>query len=156
AAGGACAGALVGAYGPQHSGGQMLLLLTLAVLSVLLHRLSTRSVGRRPLALALALMAMLVRATRFEAWESRPTPATEFFGQEVRWSGEFDGTYFFANDPVRAMLALVAREGPPVGRLVLTATAEPAQGKRNPGGFDYAGYLKRRGVAGQLFVAEVL
>ena len=112
---------------------------------------------RRTLGLAaLAVLACLLAGGRYLLWQAAPNPAAPYFTEERRWSGRYDGVNFHAEDPVVASFALVARVEPPVGRLLLVASAQRAPGKRNPGGFDYFSYLKRRGVDGQLFVAEVL
>lgn len=113
--------------------------------------------GRRgALGLApLGLLAMSVGAARHEAWEARPDPVSPFLGKEVVWRGVYDGEWFLASDPVVARLALVSREPVEPSRLKVTGTARRASGKRNPGGFDHAAYLARRGVTAQLFAAEV-
>ncbi|HLU82870.1 MAG TPA: DNA internalization-related competence protein ComEC/Rec2, partial [Trueperaceae bacterium] len=80
----------------------------------------------------------------------------EWLGQVAIWDGYYDGVTFMAERPVRVRLSPVALDPLPQGRLSLSATAESAPGKRNPGGFDYRGHLLRRGIAGQLFVAEVV
>ncbi len=105
-----------------------------------------------PVALAAGLG--LVRAA-----EPGGTPAAaELFGQSIAWSGSSDGDVLHVRSPVKVKLALVAPRGgwpggePPVGQLTAEGVAEPAPGKRNPGGFDHAAHLRRRGVAGQLFV----
>src|SRR5690606_1623877 len=93
---------------------------------------------------------------RYELWEHAENPASPHFGVEQRWAGEYDGVHFRASAPVEARFALVSPVDLRPGHLELEATARAASGKRNPGGFDYAAYLERRGVAGQLFVREVL
>lgn len=79
-----------------------------------------------------------------------------WLGKATNWTGYYDGVTFMAEGPVRARLVPVTRTALPIGRLVVSATAENAPGKRNPGGFDYRGHLSRRGIAGQLFVDELV
>ncbi len=102
-----------------------------------------------------AAAALLAGAARHEAWEARPDPVAPLIDQELTWRGSYDGVWFRATAPVAARLALVAREEPPTGDLELVGTARRAPGRRNPGGFDYAAYLSRRGVSAQLFVADL-
>lgn len=89
---------------------------------------------------------------------ARPNPLTDRYGVTAAWTGISDGETLHASAPVRAKLALVAPSGgwpggaAPIGLLSVVGTPERAAGKRNPGGFDYAAHLKRRGVHGQVFV----
>ena len=115
-------------------------------------RLPRGACGIAPLLLA----AVAIGAWRHEYWEARPDPVTAVIGEEVRWEGTYDGEWFRAREPVAARLALVTAADVEAGYLALTGTAERPPGKRNPGGFDYAAYLARRGVTAQLFVSEVL
>src|SRR5690606_24495433 len=86
----------------------------------------------------------------------RQDPVAPLLGREVTWSGRYDGEWFHARQPVQARLALVTGAEPQPGELTLRGAARRPPGKRNPGGFDYAAYLSRRGVTAQLFVDEVL
>lgn len=99
------------------------------------------------------MVRMAAHDASLVARQARVAPWLE---REVEWRGSFDGTTFAAVEPAAVRLALVARSAVPEGVLRLRATAVAAPGKRNPGGFDYAGYLERRGIVGQLFVEEVL
>ena len=155
AAGGAAFGALLGHYWPGGPGGTVLAALAVGVASAV--ALLPRRGPRFGLSAALlALLACVGAATRYELWEHAANPAASYFGVEERWLGTFDGVHFRAVEPARATFAVVSRAALPPGRLALSATARAAPGKRNPGGFDYASYLKRRGVAGQLFVSELV
>ncbi|MDT3681336.1 MAG: ComEC/Rec2 family competence protein [Truepera sp.] len=110
------------------------------------------------------LLSFALGAARMQAWRSGPSEqaraavSAEWSGAEREWRGRSDGDYLYATQPARAKLALVMPAGAaaPVGDVVVTGTAEPAPGKRNPGGFDYAGHLARRGAAGQLFARSVV
>lgn len=116
--------------------------------------------------LAVLLIAALVGAVRYGTWlhAARADPVAPLVGRATRWSGTSDGDVLLARAPVRARLALVATgdlraaDGGalPTGEVTFEGVAEPAPGKRNPGGFDYAAYLRRRGVSGQLFVERVV
>lgn len=102
-------------------------------------------------------LAAAVGASRMAAWQARPDPLSGHYGLEQRWRGYSDGALLHADAPVRARLSLVLTEAAgtaPVGRVELTGSAVPASGARNPGGFDYASHLKRRGVAAQLLVRK--
>lgn len=111
----------------------------------------------------LALLAGAVGVGRLHAWEHGPSErarralALEWAGEEREWRGRSDGEVLHVEAPLRARLALVTPRGasPPVGELVVVGTAEPADVKRNPGGFDASAHLARRGVAGRLFVRRV-
>lgn len=119
---------------------------------------NTASAMRFVLPVMLAAGLGLVRAAEFDR---RLNPIEPLYGQSAVWRGSSDGTVLNAVSPVRAKLALVAPRGgwpggsPPVGHVTIEGVAEPAPGKRNPGGFDYAAHLNRRGVSGQLFVQQV-
>ena len=110
--------------------------------------------------LPVVALAAAAGAARMQAWQAGPTErqravlAAEHAGVESEWRGRSDGEFLHATAPMAARLAIVMPAGvpTPVGEVVLTGTAEPAPGKRNPGGFDYAAHLARRGAAGQLFV----
>lgn len=106
----------------------------------------------------LGLACGMVRLALHE--EGQPGLPADLLGQPVQWQGHSDGAVLSATQPVRTRLALVAPRGgwpgakAPVGRLTVVGVAEPAPGMRNPGGFDHAAYLRRRGVSAQLFVDE--
>lgn len=149
---GLCAGVALSAAAPA---GPALACGAAAVVAAAATRLAGPRGARPPAAWPLAALALAVGIARHEAWEARPDPVAAVLGEELAWTGRFDGVWFEAASPVRARLALVARDPPPPGELELVGTAQRAPGKRNPGGFDYGAYLARRGVAAQLFVAEV-
>lgn len=105
----------------------------------------------------LVLCALLVPVgfERHSLWEARPQPLEPLLGQERSFSGQSDGTYLTLDEPAGARVVLSPRGSVGVGYVVLTGTLREPSGKRNPGGFDYRGYLQRRGVEAQLFIAEV-
>lgn len=108
----------------------------------------------------LLLVAVGAGAGRYQLYlastQAQAALVEPWLGVATSWGGYYDGVTFMADEPVRVRLAPVALTALPVGRLVMSATVESAPGKRNPGGFDYRGHLLRRGIAGQLFVDEVL
>lgn len=114
----------------------------------------------RPSFLAVLLVAAGMGSLSYERFaassERRSERLASYLDEAMRWEGAFDGSTFTAVSPTRVRLALVAHTEVHEGDLVVSATARLAPGKRNPGGFDYAGYLERRGMAGQLFVDEVV
>lgn len=123
--------------------------------------------GIRPAALMVFLPVVLLTASagalRWQAWQTgvgeraRAQLTADWVGEEREWVGRSDGEVLHATAPFEGRLAIVMPGGarPPTGQLRLVGTAEAAPGARNPGGFDYAAHLARRGVAGQLFVREV-
>lgn len=104
----------------------------------------------------LALLLLPAGQLRYAAWEARPAPLAPLLGQERVWSGVSDGRVLRLDAPADARAALAPAGAVPPGRARLRGRLEPAPSARNPGGFDYAAYLRRRGIGGQLFVSEVL
>ena len=119
---------------------------------------------RRPALLLGFLTPLLIGAggglVRLALHEARPDPLAGLHGRQATWEGTSDGSVLSTTSPVRARLSLVAPRGgwpggvPPTGAMRVEGVAEPAAGRRNPGGFDHAAHLRRRGVSGQLFVDE--
>ena len=91
-----------------------------------------------------------------QRWEARPDPLAGRYGTEIVATGRSDGRTLWFDDPRGARAALAPVGEVPAGRVRVQGTLERPQGKRNPGGFDYASYLARRDVTGQLFIDEVL
>lgn len=110
--------------------------------------------GRR--LVLLALLGGLLGAARYALWQARPDRVAPLLGSERTYRGESDGHSLRLAEPRGLRLALVPDGAVPAGRVVVRGTVARAPGKRNPGGFDYRGYLERRGIEGQLHVAEVL
>ncbi|MFA5552880.1 MAG: DNA internalization-related competence protein ComEC/Rec2 [Trueperaceae bacterium] len=88
----------------------------------------------------------------------QPEPLLALVGSQVTLTGFSDGSVLNASAPLRARVALVAPSGgwsggvAPTGFMTVEGTLEAPPGRHNPGGFDYAAYLRRRGVGAQLFV----
>lgn len=93
---------------------------------------------------------------RYEIWDAQLNPMLDFLGQEISVSGVTDGRYLTLDDPKGARLVLSSRSELEAGRVSLRGEFALAAGKRNPGGFDYRGYLRRRNIWGQFFVDEVI
>ncbi len=112
------------------------------------HYLSAGPASLLPFAPVL-MLAVALGAVRMLAWQLGPSEsarvaiAADWSGSEREWRGRSDGEVLNATHPVNARLSLVMPAGAavPVGELIVTGTAEPAPGKRNPGGFDYARHL---------------
>jgi len=110
--------------------------------------------GYRVLALVVVLVPL--GFARYTTWEAQPERLSGLLGQEVTLSGESDGTYLTLDDPAGAKVVLSPRGEVGAGRVTVRGDLARPSDKRNPGGFDYEGYLERRGVEAQLFVDEVL
>ncbi|UCH24378.1 MAG: DNA internalization-related competence protein ComEC/Rec2 [Trueperaceae bacterium] len=93
---------------------------------------------------------------RYALWESRPDPLDGRYGETVTLSGWSDGRILRLEEPRGARVVLSPRGVAPAGLVTVRGELAVPAGKRNPGGFDYRGYLRRRGVGGQLYVDEVL
>lgn len=91
-----------------------------------------------------------------QRWQARADPLAGMHGEELTVTGNSDGRVLRLTGPVRGAVALAPAGVVPVGRVTVRGNLEHAPGKRNPGGFDYAGWLARRNVTGQLFVDAVL
>ncbi len=104
----------------------------------------------------LTLLCIPLGFVRFERWEARPQPLLPLIGTSQTLSGNSDGTYLSLDDPAGAKLVLSPRGIVGAGRVRLRGDVVAAAAKHNPGGFDYAGFLARRGVGAQVYVDEVL
>ncbi len=114
-----------------------------------------RAGAARRLVLLVALGAVL-GAGRFAAWESRPDRVAPLLGGERIFRGRSDGRVLMLSEPAGPRLALAPAGAVPAGRVTVRGLAQRAPARRNPGGFDYRGYLARRGIEGRLLVREVL
>ena len=93
---------------------------------------------------------------RYDSWQQQTNPLEALLDSSVTVSGWSDGRYFVLDDPANTRVVLSPKGVVGAGRATLTGSLFEAAGKRNPGGFDYAGYLRRRGVWGQLIVQDVV
>lgn len=77
-------------------------------------------------------------------------------GQTLELSGISDDNTLALDKPEGARVVLSPKGEVGAGRVELTGTFLKPATKRNPGGFDYASYLRRRGVVGQVYIEEVV
>ncbi len=96
---------------------------------------------------------------RFDMWQQLENPLTDYFGETAQVTGVSDGRYLTVETPqeLRGVRVAVSPQGVvDAGRVdVAGVWLEPTE-KRNPGGFDYQAFLRRRRVMGQLLVREVI
>ena len=126
--------------------------LLLAPYGLLLRRHQGRYYGL----LLLSLVAMLLGFSRYQLWHNHRPAISTYIGQTLQLTGVSDGRYLRIDSPESlrsGRIALSPRQE--AGWLELTGHVQEAPGKRNPGGFDYRAYLRRRGVFAQLRVREV-
>ena len=102
------------------------------------------------------LLLLPVGFGRFELWDGAPNPVAALVGETLTVSGVSDGQMLKLETPVKARVTLSPKGEVRAGRVELMGTFLEAAGKRNPGGFDYKSYLRRRGVAGQFLVDETV
>lgn len=107
-------------------------------------------------ALLLTVLLVPLGTLRYDAWAARPQPLLPLIGTTQILSGESDGTYLTLDDPAGAKVVLSPRGTVKAGRVTLRGDIVSPATKRNPGGFDYAAFLERRGVGAQVYVDEVL
>ncbi len=105
-----------------------------------------------------ALLSLLapVGYVRYDLWAAQANPLELLMGETQIFSGVSDGRYLTLDDPRGVRVALSPSGAVEAGRVRLEGTLTEAAGKRNPGGFDYQSFLRRRGVWAQLRVEEVL
>ncbi len=106
-------------------------------------------------ALLLTVLLVPLGALRYEMWEARPQPLLPLISTTQTLSGQSDGTYLTLDEPAGAKVVLSPRGGVRAGRVTLRGDVVAPATKRNPGGFDYAAFLARRGVGAQVYVDEV-
>ena len=146
----ACFGVLCGAVtvfsGPAAGGAALLACVLLALLQ-----------PRPREALLFLVLGFGIGCARSAHWQARPDPLAGLPpGEELVFEGHSDGQVVETTVPARLRLWLSPQGSVPPGRVVLRGEARPAEGARNPGGFDFRGHLHRRGIAGQLHVRELL
>ena len=111
---------------------------------------------RALVSLLLPLLCVGLGYARFQQWEARPDPLAGMRERPLTLSGSSDGRILTLDEPSGARVAIAPAGALPVGEVELRGTLIEASGKRNPGGFDYRGYLRRRGVQGQVLVEELI
>jgi len=111
-----------------------------ALAAVVARSGASASLGRALLAAGLAFGATGAHGL---AWSHAADPWSATLGTSVRVAGSVDGRRLI----VPGGSALLLRGEPlPNGRAVVTGVLEPLAERRNPGGFDEAGFWRRRGV----------
>lgn len=104
---------------------------------------------------ALALIGSAFGGVRErQAWAA-PSPLAEWRGAVVTLEGAWDGQFLSLRDPP-ARVALSPKPKLPAGTLRVRGHVGEPGGKRNPGGFDYALWLRIQGVHEVLYGAQVL
>lgn len=144
------AGMLLGVGAAARDAGWLLFVLALAT-----SLLAAWSRGRRGLALAV-LIGLAAGALRYTAWSHRLDSVTTFLGEERVFEGVSDGRLLRLDGNPRVTVEAVKAGTLPAGRVRVRGVLVRAAGSRNPGGFDRASYLRRRGIAAQISVLEVL
>ena len=93
---------------------------------------------------------------RFTHFQNQANPILPFIGQEMIVSGKTDGRILTLDEPRGVQVVLSSQASVSAGEVRLKGSFALAPNKRNPGGFDYGSYLRRRQIWGQFFVDEVL
>ena len=75
---------------------------------------------------------------------ARPDRMTPWIGAQVTLTGDWDGQFLTLHDP-RARLAVAPKPGSPAGRVTLSGRLVRPEGRRIPGGFDQAAWLRSQG-----------
>ncbi len=107
-----------------------------------------------PLA-ALALAGALLGGVRERQWAGGDDRLAAWRGATVTLSGRWDGQFLTLADPP-ARVALSPKPDVPAGSLRARGHLDAPGGRRNPGGFDYAFWLRVRGVREVLYGAKVV
>lgn len=118
--------------------------------------LLTRSQPRQLTPLLFLLVFLLLGVLRMWQWQQREDPLADLpLGQEMLLGGSSDGTVLELEWPVRASLWISPAGSLPAGEAVVWGQVLRPEGKRNPGGFDFAAHLAARNIHGQVLVAEI-
>lgn len=102
------------------------------------------------------VLVIPVGFVRYQSWQIETNPILPFLGQTLTVSGTTDGAILKLTEPQRVHVMLSPKGSVAAGKVTLKGEFSLASAKRNPGGFDYAGYLQRRDIWGQFYVTEVL
>lgn len=138
---GAAAGACLGVLLDAQPWFWLLALLPLPLLAPPPWRLAA-------VALVVLAPAVWVRAVNWEARHTLPATGT------MQLTGTSDGSTLHVTWPFRSSLAISPRGALPPGQGTVLAEVREAAGKRNPGGFDHASWLRARGISGQALIRE--
>ena len=104
----------------------------------------------------LVLCCLLAAAgfVRERQWQQAPDALAGWVGAQVTLTGDWDGQLLHLDSP-RAAVALSPKPTGPAGRLTVSGRIIQPDGRRIPGGFDYAFWLRVQGVHEVLVAAEV-
>ena len=119
-------------------------------------RTAPRFPPRAVVSLLLPLLCLPLGYWRFGQWQAQPDPLSGMRKRHLLLSGSSDGRILTLDDPSGVRVAVAPTGALPVGEVELRGTLIEASGRRNPGGFDYGGYLRRRGVHGQVLVEQLI
>ena len=121
----------------------------LAVLGLLMAFAS-----RRLWLIPLVLLAGGLGQWREQSWEHAPDTLTPYIGGNLTVQGRWDGQFLSFSDPP-ARIALSPRPSAPPGEMTVRGVLARPPGRRIPGGFDYAFWLRSQGVRSLLAAATV-
>ncbi|MFC4639031.1 DNA internalization-related competence protein ComEC/Rec2 [Deinococcus hohokamensis] len=98
----------------------------------------------RPLLVGLTLLGAGLGAGALRTQMSQPDRLAPWTGALVTLSGRWDGQFLTLRDPP-ARVALSPRPAVPAGQLVVSGRLVRPEGRRTPGGFDQAAWLRAQG-----------
>ena len=110
--------------------------------------------ARRLWLIPLVLLAGGLGYLREQAWEQTPDTLASYIGGNLTMQGHWDGQFLSVNDPP-ARIALSPRPSAPPGEMTVRGVLTRPPGRRIPGGFDYAFWLRSQGVQTLLAAATV-
>ena len=123
-------------------------------LGVLLLALALAWFSGRLWLLALCCLLAAAGFVRERQWQNAPDALSGWVGAQVTLSGDWDGQLLHLESPPSA-IALSPKPQGPAGRLSVSGRIIQPDGRRIPGGFDYAFWLRVQGVREVLVAAEV-
>ncbi len=105
----------------------------------------------------IALLSLLIPLgfCRYVYWQNQINPLKDKVDQEITLSGKSDGRHLYIDNP-KAKIVLSPFDKVGAGEVTLKGWLITPAGKRNPGSFDYKGYLRRRNIYTQLLITEII
>lgn len=110
--------------------------------------------SRRLWLIPLVLLAGVLGQWREQSWEQTPDTLAGYIGGNLTVQGHWDGQFLSLSDPP-ARIALSPRPSAPPGEVTVRGVLTRPPGRRIPGGFDYAFWLRSQGVRTLLAAATV-
>ncbi|WP_407540441.1 ComEC/Rec2 family competence protein [Deinococcus radiomollis] len=107
--------------------------------------LAVAGLSRRYWLLPLVLLAGLLGQWREQSWEHAPNVLAGYVGGNLSLKGHWDGQFLALQDPP-AQVALSPKPLAPPGAVTVRGVLTLPPGRRIPGGFDYAFWLRAQGV----------